>query len=205
MTRPLEATLVEVFMSIRQLQVPGCCKHDNPELGGYLCGIFSLWLMIEMNKHDFFFGCNTYIGASLKLSLCSPLKNWGLQVLCIYKEEHLQIISFEKIRKINYMTRCQQQLRLDIISLYNPEFLGNDKPASFISSSRLNIRWIFEDQNYLTRRLGSRLKWIILHNIFLWETNIIKLIVKLVYWPGFSRRRKWQGRKDVQVPVDKNS
>ena len=35
MTRPLGATLVEVFMSIRQLQVPGCCKHDNPALGGY--------------------------------------------------------------------------------------------------------------------------------------------------------------------------
>ena len=40
-TRPLEATLVEVFMSIRQLQVPGCCKHDNPALGGYICGILS--------------------------------------------------------------------------------------------------------------------------------------------------------------------
>ena len=35
MTRPLGATLVEVFMSIRQLQVPGCCKPDNPALGGY--------------------------------------------------------------------------------------------------------------------------------------------------------------------------
>ena len=34
-TRPLGATLVEIFMSIRQLQVPGCCKHDNPTLGGY--------------------------------------------------------------------------------------------------------------------------------------------------------------------------
>ena len=42
MTWPLEATLVEVFMSIRQLQVPGCCKHDNPALGGYICGILSL-------------------------------------------------------------------------------------------------------------------------------------------------------------------
>ena len=41
MTRPLGATLVEFFMSIRQLQVPGCCKHDNPALGGYICGIFS--------------------------------------------------------------------------------------------------------------------------------------------------------------------
>ena len=41
MTRPLGATLVEVFMSKRQFQVPGCCKHDNPALGGYICGIFS--------------------------------------------------------------------------------------------------------------------------------------------------------------------
>ena len=41
MTRPLGATLVEIFMSIRKLQVPGCCKHDNPTLGGYICGIFS--------------------------------------------------------------------------------------------------------------------------------------------------------------------
>ena len=54
MTRPLGATLVEVLISIRQLQVPGFCKHDNPTLGGYICGIFSLWLMIEMNNPDFF-------------------------------------------------------------------------------------------------------------------------------------------------------
>ena len=33
MNRHLGATLVEVFMSIKQLQVPGCCKHDNPALG----------------------------------------------------------------------------------------------------------------------------------------------------------------------------
>ena len=35
LSRPLGATLIEVFMSIRQLQVTGCCKHDNPVLGGY--------------------------------------------------------------------------------------------------------------------------------------------------------------------------
>ena len=35
MTRPLGAILVELFMGIRQLQVSGCCKHDNPALGGY--------------------------------------------------------------------------------------------------------------------------------------------------------------------------
>ena len=41
LNRPLGATLVEVFMSIRQLQVPGCCKHDNPTLGGYIGGILN--------------------------------------------------------------------------------------------------------------------------------------------------------------------
>ena len=41
MTRPLGATLVEVFMSIKQFQVPGYCKHDNPTLGGYICRILN--------------------------------------------------------------------------------------------------------------------------------------------------------------------
>ena len=54
MTRPLGATLVEVFMSIRQLQVPGCCKHDNPALGGYIIWNIQFLLVIEMNNPDFF-------------------------------------------------------------------------------------------------------------------------------------------------------
>ena len=54
MTWPLGATLVEVFMSIRQLQVPGCCKHDNPALGGYIIWNIQLWLVTEMNNLDFF-------------------------------------------------------------------------------------------------------------------------------------------------------
>ena len=54
MTRPLGATLVEVFMSIRQFQVPGCCKHDNPALEGYIYEVFSFCLVTEMNNMDFF-------------------------------------------------------------------------------------------------------------------------------------------------------
>ena len=38
--------------------------------------------MIEMNK-PYFFKVETLIGASLKLSLRSPLKTWGLQVIWI--------------------------------------------------------------------------------------------------------------------------
>ena len=84
MTRPLEATLVEVFMSIRQLQVPGCCKHDNPTLGGYICGIFSLTSDRD-EQIGFLQGCDIYIEASLKLLLCYLLKTWGLQVIGIQK------------------------------------------------------------------------------------------------------------------------
>ena len=56
MTRPLGATLVEVFMSIKRFQVPGCCKHDNPTLGGYICGILS---------SDWWFRWTTWISSSL--------------------------------------------------------------------------------------------------------------------------------------------
>ena len=42
MIRPLGLRWFKFFMSLTQLQVPGCCKHGNPTLGGYICGIFSL-------------------------------------------------------------------------------------------------------------------------------------------------------------------
>ena len=63
MTRPLEATLVEAFMSIRQLQVPGCCKHDNPTLGGYIVWSIQFLLVTGMNNMDFFESGSIYIEA----------------------------------------------------------------------------------------------------------------------------------------------
>ena len=66
MTRPLGATLVEVFMSIRQLQVPGCCKHDNPALGGYIVWSIQFLLVTGMNNMDFFKSGSIDIEASLK-------------------------------------------------------------------------------------------------------------------------------------------
>ena len=53
MSRPLGATLVEVFMSIRQLQVPGCCKHDNPALGGYIIWSIQFLLSDWDEQHGF--------------------------------------------------------------------------------------------------------------------------------------------------------
>ena len=78
MTRPLGATLVEVYMSIRQLQVPGCCKHDNPVLGGYIIRSIQLLLVTEMNNMDFF-----KVAAFILKQVLSHhfvlLKTWGLQ------------------------------------------------------------------------------------------------------------------------------
>ena len=63
MTLPLGATLVEVYMSIRQLQVPGCCKHDNPALGGYIVWSIQFLLVTGMNNMDFFKSGSIYIEA----------------------------------------------------------------------------------------------------------------------------------------------
>ena len=60
--------------------------------------------IIEMNKPDFF-KVATFIGASLKPSLCSA-QDLGATGNMDIREKHLQIISFEQIRKINYITRC---------------------------------------------------------------------------------------------------
>ena len=63
MTRPLGATLVEVFMSIRQLQVPGCCKYDNPAFGGYIVWSIQFLLVTGMNNMDLFESGSTYTEA----------------------------------------------------------------------------------------------------------------------------------------------
>ena len=80
MTRPLGATLVEVFMSIRQLQVPGCCKHDNPALGGYIIWSIQLLLVAEMNNMDFF-KVAVFILKQVLSHHFVLFKTWGLPVL----------------------------------------------------------------------------------------------------------------------------
>ena len=97
MTRPLGATLVEVFMSIRQLQVPGCCKHDNPALGGYIIWSIQFLLVTEMNNMDFF-----KVAAFILKQVLSHhfvlLKTWGLQVLYYYRRT---IFKFSVLSKLD--------------------------------------------------------------------------------------------------------
>ena len=78
MTQPLGATLIEVFISNCKSQV--AASMTTQHLGATYME-YSVY-MIEMNKPDFF-KVATLIGASLKLSLYSLLKTWGLQELCM--------------------------------------------------------------------------------------------------------------------------
>ena len=105
MTRPLGATLVEVFMSIRQLQVPGCCKHDNPALGGYIIWNIQFLLVIGMNNMDFF-KVAVFILKQVLSRRFVLLKTWGLQVLYYYQRNIFNFSVLSKTRLI----RCHQSL-----------------------------------------------------------------------------------------------
>ena len=105
MTRPLGATLVEVFMSIRKLQVPGCCKHDNPALGGYIVWSIQFLLVTGMNNMDFFLSGSIYIEASLKPSLCSA-QDLGATGIILLSKNYFQILCFEQTG----LTRRHQSL-----------------------------------------------------------------------------------------------
>ena len=129
-------------MSIGQLQVPGCCKHDNPALGGYIIWSVQFLLVTGMNNIDFFKSGSIYIEASLKPSLCSA------QDLGATGNMHIRrnIFKFSVLSKpdlpgvcnnydpasVTIMTRCHPYLQTGNF--------GNIKPASFTSSNRLNIR-----------------------------------------------------------------
>ena len=95
LSRPLGATLVEIFMSIRQLQVPGCCKHDNPALGGYR------WY-------------------TNKGGITSNSQFWANQVLYYYRRNLQSLWPGVIIR----LTRHQQQLWPGVINIYKTVILA---------------------------------------------------------------------------------
>ena len=113
MSRPLRTTncSCQKFNSIwSYLQSPCSLLHNDPALGGYTGWSFyehkaissprllqawqpdtwglhmwntQFWLVIEMNKLDFFKLVTVVFEARLKLLLCYLLKTWGLQVMGI--------------------------------------------------------------------------------------------------------------------------
>ena len=59
---------------------------------------------------------------SLKSSLCS-VQDLGATGNMDIREKNLQIISFEQIKRINYINQCQQQLCPGAIIIYKPAIL----------------------------------------------------------------------------------
>ena len=92
-------------MGISQLQVPGCWKHDNPALGGYIIWSIQFLLVTGMNNMDFFKSGSIYIEASLKPSLCSA-QDLGATGIILLSEKYFQNLCFEQTR----LTRRHQLL-----------------------------------------------------------------------------------------------
>ena len=109
-------------------------------------------------QHGFLPSGSNYMETSLKSSLCS-VQDLGAIGNMDIREKYLQILSFEQIR----LTRCLQQSWSGVTNNYDPasvtvmtrnyQYLqagnfGYDKPACFTSSSRLKVRWVFQDQYF---------------------------------------------------------
>ena len=103
------------FLSIGQLQVPGCYKHDNPALGGYIIWSIQFLLVTGVNNMDFVKRGGIYIEASLKPSLCSA-QDLGATGNMDIREKYLPIFSFELIR----LTRRWQQSWTGAGNNHNP-------------------------------------------------------------------------------------
>ena len=67
----------------------GCCKHDDPALGGYIIWSIQFLLVTGMNNMDFFESGSIYIEASLKPSLCSA-QDLGATSIILLSEKYFQ-------------------------------------------------------------------------------------------------------------------
>ena len=80
MTRPLGATLIEVFISNYKSQVAASMTTRHV---GATYVEYSILTSDWDEQPGFLQDCDIYIEESLKLLLCYLLKTWGLQVIGI--------------------------------------------------------------------------------------------------------------------------
>ena len=85
---------MKFFMSIGKLQVPGCCKHDNPALEGYITWSIQFLLVTEMNNMDFFKVAVFILKQVLSHHFVSA-QDLGATGNMDIREKNLQILSFE--------------------------------------------------------------------------------------------------------------
>ena len=109
---------------------------------------------------DFFLSGSIYIEASLKPSLCSA-QHLGATGIILLSKNYFQILCFEQIRKINYMTRCRQQLWPGAINIYKPVILV------ILNRQVLHLQtgWIsdeyFKTNIFSSQSIEGRFKWIL--------------------------------------------
>ena len=135
MTRPLGVTLIEVFLASGNYKVPGCCKHDNPALGGYIIWNIQFLLVVGMNNMDFF-KVATFILKQVLSCHYAPLLRLGGYRWYAYKGE--KIFKFSVWSRPDWpgicnkhdpvspiiMTRRRQQLWPGVINIYKPVILA---------------------------------------------------------------------------------
>jgi len=152
--------------------------HNDPALGGYIWGIFRLWLMIEMNNQDFFKVVTIILEQVLSYHYVLLLRLGG------YRH-----YAYKGGTSSNYQFWANQEDQLhDPVSttimtrhrlFYNPTILV------IINQQVLHLQadWksdkYFKTNIFLSQRFGSQLKWVISYNISLQETNVSKVILKL--------------------------
>ena len=102
---------------------------------------YSVWLVTEMNKSDFFKVVIFILKQVLSCCYATFLRLGG------YKWYAYKGGTFSSLMLTTIMTRCHQYLQADKF--------GNDKPASFTSSSKLKIRWVFQRPIFFLKALGA--------------------------------------------------
>ena len=156
------------FYGHKAITCPRLLQAWQPGTWGLHMWNTQFWLVIEMNTHGFLQSDNIYIEASLKSSLCSA-QDLGATGNMDMRERNLQNLQFWPGVGNNYDSAS---------SVYNP--------ASFFIFKTVEGHMNISRPIILS--IGSWVKWVILHSLSLWETNVSKLIVKLAYWPGFLKK-----------------
>ena len=113
----------------------------QPDTWGLHMWNTQFWLVIEMSNMDFFKVVIFILRQVLSYYYTTLLRLGG------YKWYAYKGGTFSSSMLATIMTRCYQYLQTG--------YFGNDKPASFTSSSWLIIRWVFHDQCFFCEKSMS--------------------------------------------------
>ena len=114
----------------------------------------SIYLAIQDDNPDFSKVATFILKASLKLSLCSPLKTWGLQVIWIYQKS-------KRVFKMSIVSKTGSTVYYFSWSIERPILHQMDFFIPIFLSRRL-------ESSYLTRSHQQYMTW---HHQWLWPSG----------------------------------